>query len=64
MADDQRLQQLKQKYQSVLNMVQQQGVRLQNVHVQDNKLLIKGTAPSQDAKNRVWDQIKLDCCPN
>ena len=59
MADDQRLQQLKSKYQSALNMIQQQGVRLQNLHVQDNKLFIRGEAPSQDAKNRVWDQIKL-----
>jgi LysM repeat protein len=56
--DTQRLEQLKQKYQSALNTIQQQGVRLQNVHIQDNKLFIKGIAPSQDAKNRVWDQIK------
>lgn len=58
-SNDQRLEQLKQKYQSALNMIQQQGVRLQNLHVQDNKLFIRGTAPSQEAKNRVWDQIKL-----
>lgn len=59
MADEQRLQQLKTKYQSALNMIQQQGVRLQNLHVQDDKLFIRGEAPSADAKNRVWDQIKL-----
>lgn len=56
---DQRLEQLKQKYQSVLNTIQQQGVRLEHMHVQDNKLFLSGEAPSQDAKNRVWDQIKL-----
>ncbi len=56
---DQRLEQLKQKYQSVLNVIQQQGVRLEHLHVQDNKLFLSGEAPSQDAKNRVWDQIKL-----
>jgi LysM repeat protein len=56
---DQRLEQLKQKYQPVLNLIQQLQVRLQNLHVQDNKLFIRGTAPSQDAKNKVWDQIKL-----
>ena len=56
---DQRLEQLKQKYQSVLNAIQQSGVRLDHVHVQDNKLFIQGTAPSEDVKNRIWDQIKL-----
>jgi nucleoid-associated protein YgaU len=59
LADDQKLEQLKQKYQSVLNTIQQQGIRLQNVHLQEGKLFIRGTAPSSDAKNRVWDQIKL-----
>lgn len=53
------LEQMKQKYQSVLNTVQQQQVQLSHVHIQDNKLFIQGTAPSEDAKNRVWDQIKL-----
>jgi LysM repeat protein len=56
---NQRLEQLKQKYASVLNMIQQSGVRLSHVHVQNDKLYIQGEAPSQDVKNRVWDQIKL-----
>jgi nucleoid-associated protein YgaU len=50
---------LKQKYQSVLTLMEQQGVRLQNVHVENGKLLIRGTAPSEDVKNRIWNQIKL-----
>jgi nucleoid-associated protein YgaU len=57
-SDDQRLAQLKSKYQSVLNMMEQQGARLQNVHVENNKLLIRATVPSQDIKNRIWDEIK------
>jgi hypothetical protein len=57
--NDQRLNELKQKYDAVLRMVEQQGVRLQNVHIEKDKLLIRGEAPSQDAKNRLWDQIKL-----
>ena len=57
--DQQALEQLKTKYQSVLNAIQQQQVRLQNLHVQDGKLFLRGIAPSEDAKNRVWDQIKL-----
>ncbi len=56
---DQRFNSLKQKYSTVLNAIQQQQVQLQNLHVQDNKLFIKGVAPSEDAKNAVWDQIKL-----
>jgi nucleoid-associated protein YgaU len=55
----QRFNELKVKYQSVLTTIEQQEVRLQNLHVQDNKLFIKGTAPSEDAKNKVWEQIKL-----
>ena len=56
---DQRFNELKQKYQTVLGAVEQQGVRLQNLHLQDNKLFIRGVAPSEDAMNKVWDQIKL-----
>ena len=57
MAD--RFEQLKAKYQSVLNFMQQQNVQLQNVNMEGDKLFIRATAPSQDVKNRVWDQIKL-----
>jgi nucleoid-associated protein YgaU len=57
MAD--RFEQLKGKYQSVLNFIQAQNVQLQNLNLQDNKLFIRAAAPSQDVKNRVWDQIKL-----
>jgi len=57
MAD--RLAELKQKYQSVLTVIKQEQVHLQNVHIENDKLLIRGEAPSQVAKNKVWDQIKL-----
>jgi nucleoid-associated protein YgaU len=53
------LEQMKQKYASVLTTVQQEQVRLSHVHIQDNKLFIVGIAPSEQAKNKVWDQIKL-----
>ena len=56
MAD--RLVELKAKYQPVFSAIERQGVHLTNVHVENNKLLIRGEAPSQDAKNKVWDQIK------
>jgi nucleoid-associated protein YgaU len=55
----QRFNELKQKYQSVLNLADQQKIQFQNLHVQDNKLFIRGIAPSEDAKNKFWDQVKL-----
>jgi nucleoid-associated protein YgaU len=57
MAD--RFEQLKLKYQSVLNFIQSQGVQLQNLNMEGDKLLIRASAASADLKNRVWDQIKL-----
>ena len=57
MAD--KFEQLKAKYQSVLNFIQEQNAQLQNVNMEGDKLLIRASAPSQDLKNRIWDQIKL-----
>jgi len=54
-----QLDELKLKYQSVLNLMNQLGVQLQNLHVQENKLVIRGNAPTKSASNKVWDQIKL-----
>ena len=53
------LEQMKQKYATVLSTIQQQQVRLSHVHIQDNKFFLQGVAPSEGAKNKVWDQIKL-----
>jgi nucleoid-associated protein YgaU len=49
---------LKTKYAAALKEIEAQGVKLQNLHVQDNKLFIKGAAPSEAAKNAVWAAIK------
>lgn len=54
-----RFDQLKLKYQSVLNLIKGRPILLDNVHLQDNKLFIKGRAASEEAKNDVWNQIKL-----
>jgi nucleoid-associated protein YgaU len=53
-----RFEELKQKYASALAVVQQQGVRLAHLHVQDNKLFMQGAAASEAIKNAVWNQIK------
>jgi nucleoid-associated protein YgaU len=57
MAD--KFEELKAKYQSVLNFIQEQNAQLQNVNMEGDKLFIRASAPSQDLKNRIWDQIKL-----
>ena len=58
MAD--KFEELKAKYQSVLNFIQQQqNANLQNVNMEGDRLLIRAAAPSQDVKNKIWDQIKL-----
>jgi len=53
-----RFEELKKKYTSVLAIVQQQGVRLAQLHVQDNKFFMRGAAPSETIKNALWNQIK------
>ena len=53
-----RLEELKNKYRAALDTIQQKGVRLTHLHVQDNKLFIQGAAPSEQVKNDVWNQIK------
>ncbi len=52
------LDELKQKYDSVLQLIKQKGVVLSHLHLQDDKLYIEGAAPSEDIKNQVWSQIK------
>jgi nucleoid-associated protein YgaU len=53
-----RLEELKQKYAPALKAITETGVSLQNLHVQENKLFVRGTAPSEDAKARVWTAVK------
>ena len=55
----QRFNDLKQKYQSALNLADQQQIQFLNLHVQENKLFIKAIAPSEETKNKFWDQLKL-----
>lgn len=49
---------LKSKYHSALVEADEQHVRWQALQVQDGKLYAKGRAPSEDAKNQVWNAIK------
>jgi LysM repeat protein len=49
---------LKSKYQSVFDVAKSQGVQISNLTGQNGKLILQGTAPSLDAANKVWDEIK------
>ena len=57
--NEKRFNELKQKYGSVLRVIEQTGVRMRNLHVENNKLFVRGEAPNAQVKNQVWDQIKL-----
>lgn len=50
--------QLKAKYNSVVEYGKTRGVAWKNVHVENGKLLLRGSAPSDLIKNEVWDHIK------
>jgi nucleoid-associated protein YgaU len=52
------LDQLKQKYQPVLDTIQREGAELQNVSLDGNQLSLKAMAVSEASKNRIWDAIK------
>jgi len=52
------LEALKQKYQPVIEFAKQRGVSLKNVHIEHDKLLIRGAAPNDHIKNELWNRIK------
>jgi LysM repeat protein len=52
------LEQLKQKYQPALNLMNALQVQILSISLDGTKLVIRGVAPTLAAKNRVWDQIK------
>ncbi len=52
------LEEYKSKYSNALNVITQKGVQLSHMHIQDNKFFLQGAAPSEQAKNDVWNAIK------
>ena len=52
------LETLKAKYQAAIDLAKERGVNLKTVHIEADKLLIRGAAPNQAVKNEVWDKIK------
>lgn len=53
-----RLEDLQKKYQPALEAIHDQRVQLTHLHVDDDKLVLQGSAPSEEAKNAVMEQIK------
>jgi nucleoid-associated protein YgaU len=52
------LNQLKQKYQPVLDVLAREDATIQAVDLQGDKLHLKAAVVSEASKNRVWDAIK------
>ena len=52
------LNQLKQKYQPVLDVLAKEDATIQAVDLQGDRLHIRATTVSEASKNRVWDAIK------
>lgn len=50
--------QLKQKYQPVLDVISKEGAQLMNLNLDGNQLYLKALADSESSKNRIWDAIK------
>lgn len=49
---------LKKKYDAVIEYGKKRGVSWKNIHIENNKLLIRGAAPADFVKNEVWIKIK------
>jgi len=50
--------QLKQKYEPVLDVIQREGAQLHDLDLDGDQLFLKATAVSKASKNRIWDAIK------
>ncbi len=49
---------LKSKYNAVLEKGHEIGMTVHNVNLEGDKLLIRGVVPSDYAKNEIWDTVK------
>ncbi len=49
---------LKNKYQPVADFMSQNGFQIQHFHVQNGKVVLAATAPTEFLKNQAWDEIK------
>ena len=54
-----RFDELKRKYQAALTVADREGIEFSNMDVRDDRLYIKGVAPSLAARTHFGDQLKL-----
>ena len=52
------LEQLKKKYQPVLDTIEKEGAQINDLSLAGDQLSLKVTAVSEASKNRIWDAIK------
>src|SRR5262245_34950244 len=52
------LDELQAKYKAVFDKGHDVGLNLHNVHMEGDKILIRGVVPSDYAKNQLWDEAK------
>jgi nucleoid-associated protein YgaU len=50
--------QLRQKYQPALDVIQKEGAQIQGLGMDGNQLSLQVMANSEASKNRIWDAIK------
>ncbi|MFN9456785.1 MAG: hypothetical protein ACK6D7_05310 [Acidobacteriota bacterium] len=53
-----RFEQLKAKYKPVLDLIPELHIKLNNLHVENDKLVLRAHAPAQDQVNDMWNRIK------
>src|SRR5215831_19899510 len=51
-------QELKNKYQPVADFMSRTGFQIQHFHVENGKVVLTATAPTEYLKNLAWDEIK------
>jgi nucleoid-associated protein YgaU len=58
MAGEDALATLRGKYGPVIRLMQESNIRVEKSEMKDGKFFIKGEAPSQAMKDKVWNEIK------
>jgi hypothetical protein len=56
---DKPLTDLRERYRAAINVGAQKGIQFEDSEIVGGKLILKGTAPDQNAVNVFWDQLKL-----
>lgn len=51
-------QDLKNKYQPVADFMSRNGFQIQHFHVENGKVVLTASAPTEYLENRAWDEIK------